>query len=83
MPVSRWRRLEIVECRAEFKADETPYRFRWKGRWVLVDEIVKRWLQTGTESCETVYSMYEIKTELGDCLLRQDLYGWRWELKKN
>lgn len=32
-----------VEVHVDPEVDDTPYRFAWRGRWYVVEEVIDRW----------------------------------------
>ena len=63
-----------VECYAGYTADQEPVRFQLCRRWVLVIEILDRWL-------DPAHRYFKVRGDDGGIyILRHDTASQRWEM---
>jgi len=78
----KWIKLEQVICRTEAVPDERPLKFRWQGRWVVVERLCGQWLEMQAADTGPAYKVFELECELGRCRLRVRQGGWVWEMQE-
>ena len=62
-----------VECYAGHKADETPRRFLWEGRWLEVQEATDRWHEAGEKPEWPTADYFKVLADDGgEYLLKHD-----------
>ena len=72
-----------VECRAEYRADESPCRAFVGGHWVGVEEILERWYQGGPVAGEAVMEFFKVIAEDGsEYLFKHDRELDLWFLER-
>ena len=70
-----------VECYAGARADETPRRFRWKGRLIEVDEVLDRRHRVESRPGWPRADHFKVRGEdLREYLLEHDLESDDWFL---
>ncbi len=70
-----------VECYAGHKADETPRRLFWEGKWVAIEEVVDRWYQVESLPEWPRADYFKVRGVDGcDYLLKHDLESDEWHL---
>lgn len=63
-----------VGCYAGYRGEETPRRFRLSGPWLVVEEVVDRWLAPD-------HRYFKVRADDGDIyVLRHDTASQSWEL---
>jgi hypothetical protein len=73
-----------VECHAGGKADETPRRFTWEGRTVVVGEVRDRWYQVESKPEWPRADYFKVRGKDGrDYLLKHDLESDEWFLGRH
>ena len=70
-----------VECYAGAKADESPRRFRWEGRFIEVGEVLDRWHQVESRPEWPRADYFKVRGGDGrEYLLKHDLESYEWFL---
>jgi hypothetical protein len=70
-----------VECYAGARADETPRRFRWRGRLIEVDRVLDRWHQVESRPGWPRADHFKVRGEdQHEYLLKHDLELDEWFL---
>jgi hypothetical protein len=70
-----------VECRAEAKSDESPRRFFWEEREIVVEEILDRWHQVESKPEWPRADYFKLRgADQHDYLLKHDMESDEWYL---
>ena len=70
-----------VECYAGFKADETPRRFWFEGRWIEIEEVLDRWYQVESLPEWPRANYFKVRAaDHREYLLKQDQESNEWYL---
>ena len=70
-----------VECRAGYRAEETPVALHWGGRRLTVLEITDRWYQGGIDPSTPRADYFKVRTEDGALhLIKYEPAGNVWYL---
>ncbi len=71
-----------VEAYAGYKAGESPRAFSWRGRRVVIEEVVDRWYQASRDPSLPSADYFKVRTTDGEVfILRLDNESQAWYLK--
>ena len=72
----------VVECYSGYKANDVPRKLTFKGKEYMVEEVIGRWYEGGTDSKSTLSENFKVKVsdDKGEYVLRHNVTSDTWEI---